>query len=166
MWSLCKCIMWHVSKCLSVYSFCPSQLLYHYFPSLNSLLTCPHDLIYLIYFFYLYSTQHMIYLLLQILCLSWKTFPNLSSTVGGLFPIDTTGQTVPPVLHSLPVALLHVFHSCLPYFPPPRDCLQSEAKLCIRRNTTSIFLDLVHDPKSSQIPEIHERTTDGFAVVV
>lgn len=61
--------------------------------------------------------QHMIYLLLQILCHSWKTFPNLGSTVGGLFLIDTTGQAVPPVLHSLPVALLHIFHSCMA-FPP------------------------------------------------
>lgn len=39
-------------------------------------------------------------------CLSWKNFPNLGSTVRRLSPINTTGQNVPPVPHSLPAPLL------------------------------------------------------------
>lgn len=56
------------------------------FPSFNNLQTClgPHD----IYIFYFFTFTDF---------LSWKTFLNLSSAAGGLFPIDTTGPAVPLV---------------------------------------------------------------------
>lgn len=123
------------------YQFLPITVTIPSFPSFSCLLTCPGPHGFNFFFFFFTLLQYMIYLLLQILCLSWKTFPNLGSTVGGLFPIDTTGQTVPPVLHSLPVALLHIFQSCIAFFT--RVCFQSsctKAKLCSWTNNKSVFL--------------------------
>lgn len=144
MWSLCKCIMWHVSKCLSVYSFCPSQLLYHYFPSLNSLLTCPHDLIYLIFFFFTFTLPN-----------TWFTcFYRFSASAGKLSPISAARlgvsfQSTPQDRLSLLFFTVYQLPSSTFSTPvchnPPGDCLQSEAKICIWRNTISIFLDLVQN---------------------